>query len=58
MERRARHVPDDEPALVARMIDLASEYGRYGYRRVTILLQNEQADARVSPTQAFAPAPW
>jgi len=34
-------VPDDEATLVARMIDLASEYGRYGHRRITILLQNE-----------------
>ena len=58
MEHRSRHVPDDEPALVTRMVELASEYGRYGYRRVTILLQNEQTDARVSPTKAFAPAPW
>ena len=40
-QRRARRVPDDEAALVARMVDLASEYGRYGYRRITILLQNE-----------------
>ena len=40
-QRRAPYVPDDEPALVARMIDLASEFGRYGYRRITILLQNE-----------------
>lgn len=40
-QRRAPQVPDDEPALVARMIDLASEYGRYGYRRITALLQAE-----------------
>ena len=40
-QRRAHQVPDDEPALVARMIALASEYGRYGYRRITILLQDE-----------------
>ena len=38
-QRRARYVPDDEPRLVKMMIELASEYGRYGYRRITALLQ-------------------
>ncbi len=32
---------DDEPALRARMVALAREYGRYGYRRVTALLRHE-----------------
>lgn len=36
-QRRVAHVPYDEAVLVARMIDLASQYGRYGYRRITIL---------------------
>jgi transposase InsO family protein len=39
-----RHVPtvkDDEAALVRRTVDLASEYGRYGYRRVGGLLAME-----------------
>jgi transposase InsO family protein len=40
-QRRAPQVPDDEPALVERMIELATEYGRYGYRRVTRLLHDE-----------------
>ena len=31
----------DEDTLTARIIDLASQYGRYGYRRVTALLRNE-----------------
>ena len=31
----------DTAALTARVIALASEYGRYGYRRVTALLRNE-----------------
>ena len=31
----------DEASLTARVIELASEYGRYGYRRVTALLQHE-----------------
>lgn len=34
-------MPDDEPRLVARMVALACEYGRYGYRRVTALLRAE-----------------
>lgn len=40
-QRRQPYVPDDEPQLVAHMIDLASEYGRYGYRRITALLQQD-----------------
>jgi putative transposase len=31
----------DEPRLVARIIELAREYGRYGYRRITALLKRE-----------------
>ena len=34
-------VPDDEPRLVARIIELATAYGRYGYRRITGLLRWE-----------------
>ena len=34
-------VPDDEPRLVARLIELATRYGRYGYRRITGLLRGE-----------------
>ncbi len=37
-QRRSRHIPDDEPRLVREMIGLAEQYGRYGYRRVTALL--------------------
>ena len=40
-QRRRLHVPDDEPRLVTRMEELASQYGRYGYRRVTALLRVE-----------------
>ncbi|GAA0255594.1 hypothetical protein LNAOJCKE_5321 [Methylorubrum aminovorans] len=32
-------VPADEDTLTRAIIALASEYGRYGYRRVTALLQ-------------------
>lgn len=34
-------MPDDEERLVARIVDLASRYGRYGYRRITALLWQE-----------------
>ena len=40
-QRRGPAVPDDEPRLVERMVELACEYGRYGYRRVTALLRAE-----------------
>jgi putative transposase len=40
-QRRQRQVPSDEPRLVKRVTELASEYGRYGYRRVTALLHAE-----------------
>ena len=34
-------MPDAESRLVARLIELATQYGRYGYRRVTALLRGE-----------------
>jgi transposase InsO family protein len=34
-QRRVAHVPDDEAVLTERIIAIASQYGRYGYRRVT-----------------------
>ena len=40
-QRRVPHVPDDEPRLVKRIIELACEYGRYGYRMITGLLRGE-----------------
>ena len=38
-QRRPRVVPSDEPRLVERMVELATRYGRYGYRRITALLR-------------------
>jgi transposase InsO family protein len=38
-QRRQRHIPADEPRLVRELIGLATQYGRYGYRRVTKMLQ-------------------
>ena len=40
-QRRCRQVPSDEPRLIRRIVELATEYGRYGYRRVTALLHRE-----------------
>ncbi len=40
-QRRQRHVPDDEPRLIKDMVALATQFGRYGYRRVTKLLHRE-----------------
>ena len=40
-QRRVLHVPDDEPLLVKRMTELATQYGRYGYRRITAMLCRE-----------------
>ena len=40
-QRRVPHVADDEPRLVKQMIELASQYGRYGYQLITGLLRNE-----------------
>ena len=40
-QRRVLVQRDDEDALTKAIIDLASEYGRYGYRRVTALLRTE-----------------
>ena len=38
-QRRVLVQRDDEDALTQAIVDLASEYGRYGYRRVTALLR-------------------
>lgn len=40
-QRYNARVGEEEDQLVARVIELASRYGRYGYRRVTALLRQE-----------------
>jgi putative transposase len=40
-QRRQRTVADKEKLLVSRMVQLATQYGRYGYRRITALLRAE-----------------
>ena len=37
-QRRKRHSPDDETQWVAERVELATRYGRYGYRRITAML--------------------
>jgi putative transposase len=40
-QRHDRKIPDDEEHLVNRIVRLATQYGRYGYRRITALLRND-----------------
>ena len=40
-QRYKPRLPDNEPVLVKRIIELAMKYGRYGYRRITALLRQE-----------------
>jgi hypothetical protein len=40
-QRHKRKVPDDEERLVIQIVRLATQHGRYGYRRITALLQND-----------------
>jgi len=35
------HITDEETRLVERIIALATQYGRYGYRRITAMLRQE-----------------
>ena len=38
-QRLNPYLPDDEPQLLAEIIELAEKYGRYGYRMITALLR-------------------
>ena len=40
-QRKARRTADDEAALTQAVVELAKQYGRYGYRRITALLHAE-----------------
>ena len=40
-QRDPPHITDEEEKLAARIVELATQYGRYGYRRVTALLKRE-----------------
>ncbi len=41
-QRYVPQVVDEEERLAARVIELATQYGRYGYRRITALLRQEE----------------
>jgi len=41
-QRYAPHITDEEERLAVRVIALATQYGRYGYRRITALLKEEE----------------
>lgn len=45
-QRHMPHIPSDEEQLRTRIIELATRYGRYGYRRITAMLIKE--DRRVN----------
>ena len=38
-QRKIAKTPDNEAALTADIVELATRYGRYGYRRITALLR-------------------
>ena len=40
-QRYVSYITDGEEKLVARIIELATQYGRYGYRRITAMLRQE-----------------
>lgn len=40
-QRYKKRITEDEEILTGRMVELASEYGRYGYRRITAMLRQE-----------------
>jgi len=40
-QRRIPRITDEEARLVERIIELATQYGRYGYRRITAMLRQE-----------------
>ena len=40
-QRYSRCIPEDEELLVSRIVELAIQYGRYGYRRITAMLMQE-----------------
>lgn len=50
-----RYLPvrrEDEDALTQAIIQLASQYGRYGYRRITALLKRKRAVCTAALSEA------
>ena len=40
-QRYCTTIPGDEERLIQRIVELARDYGRYGYRRIMVLLRKE-----------------
>jgi putative transposase len=40
-QRKEHSPPADESGLLRRMVELVTEYGRYGYRRIAAMLREE-----------------
>jgi len=40
-QRYSRYIPDEERLLVSHIVELATQYGRYGYRRIASILRRE-----------------
>jgi len=40
-QRHQEQIPEEEKRLVSQMVELATQYGRYGYRRITAMLREE-----------------
>ena len=47
-QRRTPRITDEEERLRARIIELATQYGRYGYRRITALLNQNPKEYPVN----------
>ncbi len=47
-QRRTPRITDEEERLRARIIELATQYGRYGYRRITALLNQNPKERPVN----------
>jgi putative transposase len=41
-QRRVPRITDEEARVVERIVVLAAQYGRYGYRRITAMLRQER----------------
>jgi putative transposase len=47
-QRRTQHITDEDERLRTRIIELAKQYGRYGYRRITALLNQNPKEYPVN----------
>ena len=57
-QRREKHMPNDEPRLIRRIVQLASEYGRcwiFSYQQASQVLDGYHNRARMPLQSRFAP---